>query len=138
MKCAAMRTLGFVGLLAATTLGAACGPAEVPSFALTARPKTVDDLGMEATITAEVLEDDGKPRAGTVKITSTAGAFSNGNTEQRLTLTAEGTATARWSCEVAADANCAGSIRIDGRWDDPKTGQFLVAAMRIDVKGTAP
>ncbi len=134
-----MRSVRFVALLAATTLSAACGAPEVPAFSLSARPRVLDPAtAVESTITAEVFEDDGKARSGTVRLTTTAGAFGNGSTEQRLTLAADGTASTKWSCSTAADPNCKGLIRIDGRWEDPMSGQFLVAALRIELKGATP
>jgi len=118
----------------------ACGPAPVPLFSLSARPKVVDAAGtMEATVSVDVLQEDGKPRTGTVKLVAQAGEFKSGSAETRLTLAMDGTATTTFSCAVAADPNCVGSVRIDGRWDDGMmTGQFLVAALRIDVKAEAP
>ncbi|MBX7097671.1 MAG: hypothetical protein K1X89_08165 [Myxococcaceae bacterium] len=80
-----------------------------PTLALTASPNKIDDQGQATTLTVEALDADGKPGAGTVKITSAAGSLVDGTS---VTLDAAGKATAMFSCEVLLDAKCKGPVRI--------------------------
>jgi len=100
-------------ICAAVVVYAACGPAENPAdLTVTAKPRTIDNHGGKSTITLTATDGQGKPGTGTVRVSSAAGDLVAG---QELTL-AEGTATVDFSCVVATDPSCTGTIAITGEW----------------------
>ncbi len=107
------RYLGAAACALAVLAG--CGPTAVdPVLSLTPRPRTIDNLGQVSTITVTASDKEGKPGTGTVRLTSVAGTFGDGLT---VTLGADGTATADFSCDVRTDVTCSGaSVRVTAIW----------------------
>lgn len=87
-------------------------PAGMGSLALAARPRSIDNRGQVTKITVTANDVRGMPGSGTVRLTSTAGAFMDGT---EVTL-ANGTAEVDFTCVLTSSAGCMGNVRITGQW----------------------
>lgn len=96
---------------------AACPPPPSPlppSLLLSARPSRIANDGTITTLHVEAADADGGLGSGQVLLSAPAGQFPDGTT---LTLDSDGTASARFSCDVAADVGCAAkSVRLTASW----------------------
>ncbi|MDX2011486.1 MAG: Ig-like domain-containing protein [Myxococcaceae bacterium] len=98
----------------AGALVAACSPMNTmdATLELTASPRSIRADGQVSRITVTATDGMAKPGTGSVRLTSTAGSFVDGQT---VTL-AEGTATAEFSCNATQDMGCRGTVRVTAEW----------------------
>lgn len=104
------RIVVAAGLVATALI--ACGPSGEASLSLTAQPKTIDNLGQTATVTATAETAEGKPGTGTVHFSSKAGSLTTPIDVELV----NGEATASFSCNVVDDRECNGSVRVTATW----------------------
>ena len=105
----------------------ACGPAGDPVLGLTARPRSIDNMGQVATITVTATAADGKPGTGKVRLSSPAGSL---KTATEVDLLA-GEVTVDFSCDAAQDPGCKGPVRITGEW--VVNGKLIEAVTTVTV-----
>ncbi len=119
---------------AAVTLSVmACTPAPSGSASVfvSAKPNKIDNAGEESTITVTATDEAGKPGSGSVKVISTAGSLTTAVT---LPLDVAGTASTSFSCELTADSNCSGVVRVTAEWTAPKSG-LISGTSNVTVTG---
>lgn len=115
-----------LGVLAALAVG--CEPKKVePELVLTAAPRTIDSKGQKTTLKALATDEDAKPGAGTVRFSAAAGSLKAG-TEVSLLA---GEATIDFSCDVAVDPACSGTVRVTAEW--VSAGKTITANTNITV-----
>lgn len=103
-----------VVVLAGFLLGCPSGDG-IPTLSMTAKPTAIDDKGAESTITISATDESGKAGTGTVALTTAAGSL-----DTMMVTLANGTGTAKFTCAVASDPGCKGSVHISGTWMTPK------------------
>ncbi|MFT3841361.1 MAG: hypothetical protein QM723_30505 [Myxococcaceae bacterium] len=82
---------------------------------MTAKPTAIDDKGGESTITISATDETGKAGTGTVALTTAAGSL-----DTMMVTLANGTGTAKFTCAIASDPGCKGSVHISGTWTTAK------------------
>jgi hypothetical protein len=111
-----------------------CGtPAGDASLTLTASPRSISGTA-STTLTVEATDGLAKPGTGKVVLTSTAGALM----DDAVTLDATGKGTTQFSCDVALDTKCKGSVRLTATWTpaNPKGAAAVETLLTVTV--TAP
>jgi hypothetical protein len=106
-----------------------CGPGADPTLSITASPRTIDNMGTPTKLNVTALGADGKPGAGMVKVTSSAGSLSG---SQTVALDM-GTATVDLSCDVNMDPACVSTVRAVAEWTT--NGQTVGADTRVSLGG---
>ncbi len=108
-----MRQLRSAALFTTLVFITACEPMKVePELVLTPSPRTIDGISQTSAIRVLALNDEGKPGAGTVRLSSAAGSFKSG---VEVTLV-DGEGSADFSCNRTDDAMCSGTVRISAEW----------------------
>ncbi|MBL9039673.1 MAG: hypothetical protein JNG84_14245, partial [Archangium sp.] len=91
----------------------ACGQQTVePDFTISVRPNRIDNRGQTATVTISAINELGKPGTGKVRLSSEVGSLVDGED----ILLSEGSGETTFSCDLAADPGCMGSMKISGTW----------------------
>lgn len=109
-----LRIVAAVMVVAGFLLGCPSGDG-IPTLSMTAKPTAIDDKGAESTITISATDESGKAGTGTVALTTAAGSL-----DTTMVTLANGTGTAKFTCAVASDPGCKGSVHISGTWMTPK------------------
>ncbi len=89
----------------------------VASLFISPTSRRIDDRGQTTDLRVTAQDASGRPGTGNVVLSALAGQFDNGMTEITVALDAQGQAVTGFACNIAVDANCKGSVRIDGKWD---------------------
>ncbi len=101
-----------------------------PVLDQTVSPKTIDDQGQVATVEIVGTDGAGKVGTGALTVTSAAGSLSAGQT---LEFDAYGKVTTTFSCDVALDSKCVGTVRVVAEWTS--NGVPVIAETRVTVGG---
>jgi hypothetical protein len=109
-----------VAYAALAVVSVACSPMNTmdPTLEIVVSPRSIRNDGQVSKVTLSALDEMGKAGAGSVRIRSTAGNL----TEAQTLTIADGTATTDFSCNVANDMGCRGTVRLSAEW---------VAGMRL-------
>ncbi|MFZ5468723.1 MAG: hypothetical protein ACOZIN_04720 [Myxococcota bacterium] len=131
-----LRLTRFAVVAAAVFAGAyvACSPPPPSGLAvlsISASPRQIDDQGETSTISVEALTASGALGSGTVTFSATAGSF----TSTSATLDGSGKATTQFSCAVAANSRCSGSVRITAEWDAEGTRVTNFTSLTVGTGG---
>jgi hypothetical protein len=119
-----MRFLRWV--LPAAALLAACSTKGTATLNLFAAPQSISNIDGVGLVIAEAFDATGKAGTGSVSLTSTAGSFV---TPSSQTLDYTGHATFIFTCAVATDPKCTGTVSFNGTWTT------LSASASIRVQG---
>jgi hypothetical protein len=84
--------------------------------------KAVDDKGQNTSLRVTAIDKAGKAGVGDVTVSTSAGFLGNAEKSITLTLDADGKATTSFSCPVAQDQNCKGTVRVEGSWGTVTAG----------------
>ncbi|MFO0600761.1 MAG: hypothetical protein U0228_35960 [Myxococcaceae bacterium] len=98
-----------------------------PELVLTLTPKTIDGLGQTSTVRATAANDMAKAGTGKVRFSSPAGSL---KTPVEVDL-ASGEASTTFSCAVAADPACTGSVKITAEW--VVSGKLVTASSSVTI-----
>ena len=120
------------GVLLAGLLASCEPPAVEPELTLSASPRTVDGAAQKTTVKVVTVDAKGKPGAGKVRITSTAGSLKDG---VEIDLVA-GEGTTDFLCARATDAACTGSVRLTAEW--VVSGKLVTATTSITIAPVPP
>ncbi len=101
-----------IGAVAASLY--ACGPQPTQSadLIIAATPKSIADTGDLVALRVLATDEFGKPGVGSVKITSGAGSLTAGEVANLV----NGAAEFSFTCKLAEDPNCAGTVRLTAKW----------------------
>jgi hypothetical protein len=102
--------------LLAAVLGVwcACGSSAVDASAeLSAIPRAINDSGQVSVLTVKVIDRAGKPGKGSVMFKAPAGTL---KTAVSVPLGPTGEASVDFSCAIATDPGCVGSLRVAVEW----------------------
>jgi hypothetical protein len=135
------RPIWRLGAALAVALGivAACGggekpPPDEPELLITATPRQLNDQGQASQIDITATNADGTAGSGTVTLKAVAGALGNSTAEEAVTLS-NGKGTTSFTCNKAADAKCAGNVRIDATWDTTVSSVTLTVGSSSTTDG---
>jgi hypothetical protein len=130
-----IRLVTVVGLLAGYAFFS-CGqkptPTQDPFVAIQLRPAAGLNDGSQVDVEVVAQDAYGQPGVGQVELDAPAGQFGNGSKTITLTLDAQGVAWTTYTCDVAQDSECVGSIDINGAWQAASGGVTGVGRLSLE------
>ncbi len=108
---------------------AACGggPEGVPVLGMNSSPRTLPTAGGTANILLDAKDGKGAAGTGVVTLTAAVGSFEGGGNTVTVTLSA-GKGTVGYTCLRSADADCVGTLRIEGSWNGVSSSVSIVVS----------
>lgn len=103
-------SVAVCGFLSSCSCG---GEGAAQDVFLQARPRAILDTGEVTVITGSTNDTKSQPGKGTLHLQSTAGSLKNG---VDLTLDGDGLAKTDFTCVLADDPQCVGTVVITGTW----------------------
>lgn len=126
----------------ALIVGAGCSgttpTTTTPSLSLDATPASILNDGSKANLLLTATTADGKPGSGTIDLIVDYGDINgNGASTAKVTLSADGTATASFSCDIQKDTKCEPNkpVTFKAAWqgESTQTRLFITSKAPIDA-----